>query len=415
MFDMFIDAQKVLHVVRDPGFTVSDIVDKLPQIGVPVTVAKLSEGAAMNCWLVQVEAVGKTLATVQQLKRTLAEAEETETQVLIDEAMQEVTAYVELCRDGCVPPKPVNATAAHNCLVPLASEAIGDNATFVKFTASALLYNNQAVFHGEALWSLMAATVTRLLQELPGNPSVKAQLNSMRESFRLVYKDHERFRLYCDRMADDELFRECFVAESQNLDRSLTCPHLTKPVFALWIMAYERKPWTCAELDLRYRGFLVEMFHRAKVGLTWAEADYYRPMADVVEGRLMDVLPKDLVAVAPTPAQAVAKLKPAILASLRPNSVLPDTLMGKPKLDVVKIGRASHYQFNYAVAKAVFRGLATLSGQDMVFCAEQMPTDLARQLETAMVEDNLERCRAKDYAVAMPKASVNLVILLFFF
>ena len=290
--------------------------------------------------------------------------------------------------------------------MPLASEAIGDNATFVKFTASALLYNNQAVFHGEALWSLMAATVTRLLQELPRDPSAGVQLNSIRESFRLVYKDHERFRLYCDRMADDELFRECFVAESQNLDRSLTCPHLTKPVFALWIMAYERMPWTCAELDLRYRGFLVEMFHRAKVGLVWAEADYCRPMADVVEGRLMDVLPKDLVAVAPTPAQALAKLKPAILASFRPDSLLPDTLMGKPKLDMVKIGKASHYQFDYAAAKAVFRGLAILSGQDMVFCAEQVQTDLARQLQISMVEDNLERCRAKDFATPIPKVVI---------
>jgi hypothetical protein len=444
LFDMFRDAKTVLHAVRDDNFTVADIVEKLPQLVIPVLVADLSQGAAMNCWLVQCLAVGRSCVTVQDILLGLDDCDaepdlarancgQRPDRAQADEMMAEAAALMDLdpaevlrleapcpvnARVPLQPGRPVSASAPlplqprSNCAVLLASEALGGNATFVKFTASSLLYRNQAVFHGEALWSLMAAAVTRLLQEVPSDPSAVRVLDLVRASFRLAYRDHQRFRAYCERMACDSAFRECLATEHPQLDRSLACPHLTKPVFAMWIMASEGRPWTAQALGLRYRGFLVEMFHRAKVGLVWAEADYLRPVADVVEGRLREVLPATsagIVGLAPTHLQAAEKVKAAVWESLKPTSVLPDTIMSKPEIDMAKVRGASHLQFDYRAAQAIFRGLAVLSGVGEEFSAEQTPLDLARQLELAAVQDNLKRCREGDCATPMTKVLASLL------
>jgi hypothetical protein len=168
LYDVISDAKRILHVLRDPTcFSPLDMVEKMPQFGIPVHVARLTPGAAMNCWLVQVTRVWLCcLTTVQAIQEALKQAESRHSQDDI------LAGYFSSDDEDCppLPPVPVPSCAPEecepNCLALVPSELPGPDTSYLRFTASVLLYN-EPLYHNYALMSLYAATAVRLLQASP--------------------------------------------------------------------------------------------------------------------------------------------------------------------------------------------------------------------------------------------------------
>jgi hypothetical protein len=205
-------------------------------------------------------------------------------------------------------------------------------------------------------------------------------------------------------MADDLKFRECLVAEHPSLEGFLTCPHLTKPVFAMWLLAAEGRALAADQLQLRLRGFLIELFHRAGVGFAWAPADYVRPIDEVVDS-LVDSLGvkavlSDPLSMGTTRVQASAKAIPSLMEPFSFVALPPETIMHLPRLDLDGVRDFRHYQFTYQAALDVFRGLGVASSCPE-FAAENTVLDLARQLQVAKTSNNIERNSAVYYATPM--------------
>lgn len=160
LYDVVADAKTVLHLVR--SFSVVDIVEKMPQFGIPLRLEELSRGAAMNCWLVQVsDAWPGELTTVQALRDRLEE-EATNAEDPLDCAGY----FTDDC-DEPLPPAPLpigkQARFGPNCLALVPSELPGPDTSYLRFTASYLVYG-EPLYNNEALKSVYAATVTHLLQ-----------------------------------------------------------------------------------------------------------------------------------------------------------------------------------------------------------------------------------------------------------
>jgi hypothetical protein len=163
------------------------------------------------------------------------------------------------------------------------------------------------------------------------------------------------FCKYVDRMADDFKFRECLVAEHPSLEDFLTCPHLTKPVFAMWLLAAEGRALAADQLQLSLRGFLIELFHRAGVGFAWAPADYVRPIDEVVD-EVVDSLGvkavlSDPLSMGTTRVQASAKAIPSLMEPFSFVALPPETIMHLPRLDLEGVRDFRHYQFTYQAAR----------------------------------------------------------------
>jgi hypothetical protein len=185
LYEVIADAKRILHVLRDPAsFSPLDMVEKMPQFGIPLRVAPLTEGAVMNCWLVQVDEVGLGgLVTVQAVR---AEPELCEDYCSDSEAELCASYFSEPEDSDGLPPAPALSAGLPpapalsaglppapalsapkdllpNCLALVPSELPGPDTSYLRFTASVLLYK-EPLYHNEALKSIYAATVVALLQ-----------------------------------------------------------------------------------------------------------------------------------------------------------------------------------------------------------------------------------------------------------
>lgn len=239
---------------------------------------------------------------------------------------------------------------------------------------------------------------------LPDNPGAARGLAIVHSSYLRAYPRDAAFRKYLDTMADDLKFRECFVAEHPRLDHSLCCPHLTKPVFAIWLLAAEGRALTADQLRLRLRGFLIELFHRAKVGFAWEPARFSRQLDEIFGSRVPPEVLSDPLSMGSTRVQAAAKAIPVLLDPFRFVTLPPDSVLERPRLDTEAVYGFRHYQFTYQYSLGVFRGLGVASSCED-FEAQNSILDLARQLQVSRTSNNLERNSVDYYALPMTEVS----------
>lgn len=413
LFEVASDAARVIHALRGPDFTVHDLLEKYPQFGIPVRLAPLSKGAAMNCWLLHAVHVSlSSIVTVQELQSGLRDEEAKEAALREDSL-----GYLSDDEDAAftIPlPEPAGAVPderAPNCLVLLPSERPGPDCTYVRFAASALVYRAD-VYHHDALLGVMAAAVVNLLQRLPYEPAAAGTLVVIREALRRAYPKHEPFARYCARIADEGRFRECLATVFRpDGEQELRCEHLTKPVLAMWYLASCGSPWTAAQLERRLKAFVVELFHRARQGVVYAPVRYLRPLRDCVAEDAAEVLHP--LAFGATLPKAAAEAVPRLMQPVR--SLKAEQVVAAPRVDVFQVFGAAHHHFDYQVAKSVFHGLALSSGVGDEFVAEVNAMDIARQLHLAQIQDNQERCTAPDFDKQFSQVQPSLFFFIFFF
>lgn len=388
LFEVFSDAKGVLDLVRHHSFTLGDFVQKMPLYGYGIRLRELSQGAAMNCWLVEVDDVDLRGLTTTQ-----------------------VVQSARLDRDS---PGALGVLGSPNCLVLVPSQHPGSDTSYLRFAASALMFPTTAVYFNDAHKSLCAATVTHLLGHLGefySATSVKGPahhcLTILRESYRRVYLSDPPFKAYCDRLADDERFRECLVTESPAFEKSLACPHLTKYVFGIWLAAVEGRPWTAEQLRDRLKALLVELFHRAGAGPCWTAPALVKPAAEVVADRLdASVLSRPL-AMGPTRSKALGRAMPVLSEPFKPHKMEPESILQPVELSQESLCRVRFMQFSVWSCKNIFLGLAQLSGVLQDFSPEMSKLDLAQMLKVGGVSDNVERTALVTYRVPMPLVNIS--------
>jgi hypothetical protein len=124
----------------------------------------------MNCWLVQVEEVGLgglvTVQAVLDTEQSGAEAELCEDHYSDSEAELCASYFSEPEDSAGLPSAPALSAPRDllpNCLALVPSELPGPDMSYLRFTASVLLYK-EPQYHNEAIKSIYAATVVALLQ-----------------------------------------------------------------------------------------------------------------------------------------------------------------------------------------------------------------------------------------------------------
>ena len=167
-------------------------------------------------------------------------------------------------------------------------------ATMYLTTRDPNLYSNQAYV------SLMAATVTYLLEQ-PPSEEVSKELAGVRVAFHNFYTpgsaDGKALHKYLDTLLGDD-FRLC-LATSLGLDeesKARQCPHLTKFILGLFLLASgseAERAHMARNIRKYHLGLLVEFFHRAEVripfettggksGGAWAAENLTLPDPDIL-------------------------------------------------------------------------------------------------------------------------------------
>jgi hypothetical protein len=401
MFDACLGAKSVLQNIKSPNFGLQDLVSQLPQFGIPVCLAALSK---KNCWFVHVLDIDlRGLETVQNFLARPASASDLETACTGLEA-----AYFS-CEDSSMErppvPCPINISVSRssclccsNCLILVPSEFAGSDPLYLRFTATALMYPGRALYFHDALKSQYAATAVHLLEFIGSDWScpplgpVKDTLTIIFESYRRAYPRDYVFEAYCKRMADDLNFRECFVLESPHLHPEMSCPHLTKPMFAMWLRVAQGFPWTAKELHARLRGFLIEFFHRSGCSLEWERHRYVKPFHEMVKPRLPRDIMENPLALGYTRLQAMGKALPLLMQPFRGHTFSPEIICEKPRLNRKRIADAKYFQFTSQGILDMFRGLALMSGVEQEFSHTHLTDmDLARLLQVAQISNSMRR------------------------
>lgn len=385
LYDSYQDAKSVVHYVDQPGFTIYSMVQLFSFLGCPMKIAKRTPGAEMNSWLLEVEDF--CYSEVQTMQQLLGDEER-----------------------------------EWNCMLLVPSKR-EHNMSYLKYAQSCVLTTeydehpsefNGCVFHNEGWWAVLAASVEFWLRDLyvAKSPSSAALVpifgssrigvdEAFREFFSLVYPG---VKDYLYKMEDDSEFRECFVAGHPALGKFMTCPHLTKPLFAIWYNLSDpcvpaKVPLDDQKLRRRFLAFLVEFFHRSGQKLVWTPTLFLKTPEEILstadfQGVFLNcykygsTLPKALHHAWPVITVALEKVK----AVMKEN---PQAFFNLPSIDEGALGLAKHYQFTLQSIKDAFFGVSCCPryGMDAEFSTIVPQKMLARLLLVAQTRDNLQRNR----------------------
>lgn len=256
------------------------------------------------------------------------------------------------------PPETIN----HLLLLP---GSVGGSARpgWMHQAATYILLRNETLYYPDAWMGTMAATVVFLL----GSHSdvsvgwIQDELSRVLCAFQAVYSPETacRFYTYLALMGSREDHRQTLVASADWLPYGICCPHLTKPIFALWMLAVDAKvKFSAEDLHNRHCGFLVEFFSRLKLALTWKKQDW---RVDV-RGWLDQCAPPPAhpLLLSPTLPGAQAVYAKTLSAALR--SVRAADILQPPVLDMDDILSADHFQFSVGSIGTAFANLAKLFG-----------------------------------------------------
>lgn len=147
---------------------------------------------------------------------------------------------------------------------------------------SAMLCQNPALFHINAMQSVLASVLVYLLkQPFKSQGWLQRQLEWVVMSYNRAYAmascksaldEHERFKKYMQKLLDPEMFRLCLVSDASDHPRELKCPGLSKAILGMWMASHpsslsESCDHVSATLLKKWKlGLTAEMFHR--LGLT---------------------------------------------------------------------------------------------------------------------------------------------------
>ena len=426
--EFFLDAQNVLPLLKSSVRSIVDILQKVPLLGRTLTILPMCDGAAMNPWLLEVSGLPTFVKVMSSydLLHTLPEvlnmrANRSRQQLLggydgeFDGYRTEPNsddddgAWVRDDNDGGramherklqrnPPPETIN----HLLLLP-GSVGGAVRAGWMHQAATYLQLRNETLYYSDAWMATMASTVAFLLGK-HADVSVgwiQEELDRVLCAFKTVYSP-EKIYTYLALMGSPEDHRQTLVSSGDWLPRGISCPHLTKPLFALWLLAVDAKVKLSAD-DLfdRHCGFLVEFFSRSKLSLPWKKQRWLMEVYDWIED--CHPLPRPLLPIAPTFEGALAGYERSLGEALR--AVKAADVLQPPELDMGAIMAVEHFQFSVGFIGAAFANLARLFGiADYNHNAPvERPLLLAKLLELGAVGSSLERT-ALPCTFSMPAA-----------
>lgn len=383
LYAVFADAKSVLTSITGEKLSAEELLAHLPLIGYSLKIAKLPSGATMNPWLVHVEGMSFCPSTMQEL---------------------------------------LSDPGEYNGMLLVPSQVPHKDATWFKYCQSCILYTdfeaasqfNSAIFQNEAWWAVLAACVKHWLLEpslwdsVAFGSSMLSVCDKFHSLFTCIYPYATSYDSYIDLMKNDFQFRDCFVAEHPSLGKFLTCPHLTKPLFAMWYYMSglndpEKVPFDDSNFRRRYKGFLVEFFHRAgQQRIKWTDLVCVKPVKEILDaeiGGLIDkcyehgcTLPKALHALWPSVKDSLD----AVRLKVKEN---PGNYVEMPRIDLGALDQLENHHFTFESIVSAFIGLAGClrygleSGSDGETIVKLSELELARILLVAQNRDNLLRNR----------------------
>ena len=304
------------------------------------------------------------------------------------------------------PPETIN----HLLLLP-GSVGGGARPGWMHQAATYLLLRNETLFFFDAWMGTMAATVTFLL----GQPDVCAgwvqdELARVQGAFSAVYRNDncEQFWTYCGAIGDYGTFRTALLTQSAGDPRTwMRCPHLTKPVFAMWkLIQTKEAAFTKEQLRDRQLAFLVEFFHRGKVALQW-DCPTRVSTRDWLDARsLLEI--KDPLSYGVTLPEArkayLSEIQVALRDLAKPEEIVP----GEPQINMRGVDSASHFQFTVASIGQIFVNLARLAGIPD-FDPKVAPRRLATLLQVASIGENNRRAAMSFFVSPMTEVQFRKV------
>ena len=315
----------------------------------------------------------------------------------IEDSSGYLTEYEDTEEDGMQkrrleyspPPETIN----HLLILP-GSVGKSLRAGWMHQAATYLALRNETLYYPDAWMATMAATVTYLLSQPDAASAgwIQTELGMVQRSFKAVYHNENasRFYMYMALLSSPEDYRQTLVPSGDWLPTGISCPHLTKHVFAMWLLIADmRVKFTKETLIERHCSFLVEFFNRAKVGLEWKKQPPLIHENDWTDENVP--IPADPMACSPYLATALSAYGKALDEALR--SVKAVDVLAPPELDMAAVMSARHFQFGVESIGRTFATLARLCGvvdYDPDFLANS-PLRLARLLRIAAMGDNLSR------------------------
>jgi hypothetical protein len=315
----------------------------------------------------------------------------------IEDSSGYLTEYEDTEEDGMQkrrleyspPPETIN----HLLILP-GSVGKSLRAGWMHQAATYLSLRNETLYYPDAWMATMASTVTYLLSQPDAASAgwIQTELGIVQRSFKAVYHNENasRFYMYLALLSSPEDYRQTLVASGDWLPTGISCPHLTKHVFAMWLLIADmRVKFTKETLIERHCSFLVEFFNRAKVGLEWKKQPPLIHENDWTDENVP--IPADPMACSPYLATALSAYGKALDEALR--SVKAVDVLAPPELDMAAVMSARHFQFGVESIGRPFATLARLCGvvdYDPDFLANS-PLRLARLLRIAAMGDNLSR------------------------
>ena len=460
--ELLLDAQGVLPQLDASVGSIIDILSKVPLLGRTLTIQPPCDGAEMNPWLVEVVGMptfvkvmttydllhtapevlnmraNRMAAAVPVAPRTELMRQSSPREAWVERdpevddlvgswgGVEEFTGYLTEYEDaeddddnrgarGPVHRKtarrdPPAETINHLLLLP-GSVGGGDRPGWMHQAATYLLLRNETLFFFDAWMGTMAATVTYLL----GQPDVSAgwvqdELARVLTAFSTVYRNDncEQFWTYCGAIGDYGTFRTALLTQSAGDPRTwMRCPHLTKPVFAMWkLIQTKEAAFTKEQLRDRQLAFLVEFFHRGKVALQW-DCPTRVSTRDWLDARsLLEI--KDPLSYGVTLPEArkayLSEIQVALRDLAKPEEIVP----GEPQINMRGVDSASHFQFTVESIGQIFVNLARLAGIPD-FDPKVAPRRLATLLQVASIGENNRRAAMSFFVSPMTEVQFRKV------
>jgi hypothetical protein len=368
---------------------VVDLLARMPLIGRTLTIKPVGDGADMNPWLLEVIGMPSTVRHM-----TTYDFLHTPQSVLNMRAISAAANGSDSDSDSDLIPR---GTINHLLLLP-GSLGMGG---WMHAPATYLLLRNETLYHRDAWMSTMAATVVYLLQQHVETEWVRAELARVRAAFEGVYTERNAgdFFAFMAQLSTHE-YRRCLPTESPALPRHCKCPHLTKFIFAVWLVG-ETKPWTGAQLQNFQLALLVEFMHRAGVTLQlrhtlritpqqWLDENVATPRG---EWFLRHATVEDA-------QNAWARKIEGFLQHVPSSDVIKNVAVAQ------NVFKARHMQFTYSGIVFMFRSLWALSGV-APYRFSTTTLDLVPLLRSAAIHDNATRVSDPCFATAIEEAELH--------